>query len=98
MKTSKISLLLDSARGVFIPRDFVTCFDLSKFQGIKQSYIEACKNPDCSGYWEAWEGILDNASYVEDGRIFTLHQDGDLWLLCVSELSAAELANFGFDE
>lgn len=94
MKTQKITLLLDSARGCYIPRDFVQCFDLSKFKGISLENIADCQNPENEGYWSAWESILDCATYSENGRTFTLHQDGDLWMVCVAELSEKELTDF----
>ncbi len=94
MKTDKITLLLDSSRGQYIPRDFVQRFDLEKFQGINPHDIENCQNPENECYWESWETILNNASYTENGRVFTLHQDGDLWLLCIDEMSEEEKVNF----
>ena len=98
MKTPKISLLLDSSRGQYIPRDFVLGFDLTKFEGLKQSDIYDCQDPENEWYWDAWECILNNARYIEDGRVFTLHQDGDLWLICFGELTEEEKSNFGFED
>lgn len=95
-KTEKITLLLDGARGQFIPRDFVTKFDLSKFAGIPSAVAEECKNPENEEYWDAWNFILYNTSYIEDGRVFNLHQDGDLWLVCWDELTDEEKRNFEY--
>lgn len=95
-KTEKITLLLNSTRGQFIPRDFVTGFDLSKFAGIPSAVAEECKNPEHEEYWDAWNAILYNASYIEDGRVFKLHQDGDLWLVCWDELTDEEKRNFEY--
>ena len=93
-----INLLLDSARGQYIPRDFIQGFDLNKFSGISDWTIEQCQNPDNEAYWEAWESILNNAEYKHsDGRIFTLHQDGDLWLICYDNMTEEEKQNFGFE-
>jgi hypothetical protein len=72
-------LLLTDARGTYIPRDFVTGFDLSKFDGIKAGDAMICQNPDHEWYWEAWEAILDGASFMHAGQKFVLYQDGDLW-------------------
>lgn len=94
-----INLLLDSARGQYIPRDFIQGFDLTKFSGISDWTIEQCQNPDSEFYWEAWENILNNAEYKhDDGRVFTLWQDGDLWLICYDNMTDEEKSNFGFDE
>ena len=93
-----INLLLDSARGQYIPRDFIDGFDLTKFSGIPDWTVKKCQDPDNDSYWEAWETILNNAEYKHsDGRIFTLYQDGDLWLICYDNMSDEEKQNFGFD-
>lgn len=94
-----VNLLLSDARGVFIPRDFVEGFDLTKWEGIKHDDAEICKNPDHDWYWEAWETILSNAQYVHtDGRVFHLYQDGDLWALCYDSMSEEEKRNFGIED
>ena len=93
----KINLLLDSARGQFIPRDFVNEFDLSKFLGVSQWAVDQCKDPENEHYWEAWDEILSNAKYrTDDGREFFLHQNDDLWLICFDEMTDEEKRNFGF--
>ena len=93
-----IELLLDSNRGIYIPRDFVEGFDLEEWHvNVDNAYI--CKNPDHEFYWDSWAGILNNAYYIaEDGRKFTLYQDGDLWALCLDQMTQEEKANFGFDD
>jgi hypothetical protein len=94
-------LLLDSARGVYIPRDFVASFTLSKWQGIPEWAIKACSDPDGEDYWEGWTEILYGAVYTApDGRVFSLHQtgDGDLWGICYERLTPEEREAFGFEE
>jgi len=94
-----IQLLLSDARGIFIPRDFTQTCKIDKFTGISEDDIKECSDPDNEGYWDAWTKILDNAKYThDDGRVFTLHQDGDLWLICVDKLTPEERKNFGFDD
>ena len=93
-----VQLLLSDARGVYIPRDFVEGFDLSKWQGIPEWAARACADPESEGYWEGWNEILSSAVYVaDDGRKFTLHQDGDLWALCIDHMTKEERDNFGFE-
>ena len=94
-----IQLLLSDRHGFHIPKAFTQNFKLDKFTGISEDDIKECSNPDNEGYWDAWTKILDNAKYThDDGRVFTLHQDGDLWLLCVDKLTPEERKNFGFDD
>lgn len=94
-----VELLLADARGIYIPRDFVQGFDLSKWQGISEWAAQECTDPINYNYWEAWNEILCNATHTApDGRVFTLHQDGDLWALCIDNMTEEERENFGFEE
>ena len=101
-------LILSAARGVYIPRDFLT----NDYEEVDTEYCAAwglteenmerwiyAANPDSENYWQSWEWVLDNAKYVcEDGSVFTLYQDGDLWALCYKRMTDEEKQNFGFDE
>ena len=94
-----INLLLSDARGIYIPRDFVQGFDLTKWQGISESDAETCADPDNEWYWDSWECILNNAKYIhDDGRVFTLWQEGDLWAICYDSMTDEEKKNFGFED
>jgi hypothetical protein len=78
--TNYIECLLDSARGVYIPRDFAEMIDVSQWRGIDASDLEILKQgPEHEHYWDAWCDVLDNAEARETGQ--TLHQDGDLFLV-----------------
>lgn len=78
-------LWLSDNRGVYIPRDFATSFkDRAKnVKGVSDAdwaILEA--GPEHEEYWDAWSSVLDNATVTDDhGREYTLHQDGDLWLV-----------------
>ena len=97
--TPNVQLLLSDSRGVYIPQNFVEGFDLSKFKGIPDWARDCCLNgPETEGYWDAWIEILDSAVHTAaDGRVFTLWQDGDLWLICIEQMSDEEREAFGFD-
>ncbi len=97
--TPNVQLLLADSRGVYIPQNFVEGFDLSKFRGIPDWARDCCLNgPETEGYWDAWVEILDSAVHTApDGRVFTLHQDGDLWLICIEQMSTEEREAFGFE-
>lgn len=92
-----VALLLDSARGTYIPRDFVQTFDLTKWKGIFTSDVGFCSNPDDEWYWESWERVLNNAEFHENGNVWRLYQDGNLWAICYELMSDEEKRNFGFD-
>jgi hypothetical protein len=87
-------LLLSDNRGTYIPRDFVTEFDLSQFEGIKPGDAMICANPEHDYYWDAWQAILDDATLTQDGYTYHLHQDGDLWAICPELMSNEEYADF----
>lgn len=78
-------LWLNDARGVFIPRDFANSFiDRAKHvAGVSDedwAILEA--GPDHEHYWDTWADVCDSAVVTdENGVKFTLHQDGDLWLI-----------------
>lgn len=107
-KLAAVMLLLDSNRGTYIPRDFLTdnlnapnwehCEKWGLTQANQTQWLAAC-NPNHDWYWEAWDWVLNNAEFTtEDGDKFRLHQDGDLWALCFDRMSPEEKSNFGFDE
>lgn len=102
-----IVLILDSNRGTKIPEHFVT----NDQGGINHEHCvkwnihpddalilalgdDTEKNP---GYWESWDTVLNSAFFVHNGDKYTLHQDGDLWGLCIEKMSDMEKQNFGFD-
>lgn len=80
-------LYADSNRGVYIPQYFAESANRDFFTGISDSdWTDLAKGPDFEWYWETWDRVLDNAITVT-GEV--LHQDGDLWLGSVEELSEA---------
>jgi len=111
MQTKKIeavTLIRDSARGRFIPRDFLCgadgqidlahCATWGLTAENRQRWEDAA-NPDCEWYWEAWAWVLDNAAYTDEGgNRYTLHHDGDLFGLCFDRMTDEEKANFGFED
>ena len=78
-------LWLSDARGQYIPRDFATSFsDRAKHvTGVSATgwaILEA--GPDHGDYYEAWCDVLQYARITnDDGVVFTVHQDGDVWLI-----------------
>lgn len=94
---SGIELLLNDSRGRFIPRDFAE-FDFTNWSGIEPEDIEILLvGPDESDwYWETWDHVLSYASYTDPkGRnTWTLHQDGDLFMICEELMTDEEYYNF----
>lgn len=106
---SPVVHILSDARGIYIPRDFLTddyndvawdhCARWGLTKDNAEHWIDAV-NPDSEWYWDAWDWILNNAKYVYEktGDVFTLYQDGDLWGICFDRMSDEEKRNFGFEE
>ena len=75
-------LLLSDSHGVHIPKLY--CESISKLEakelGLDWWAVETCQHgPDEEFYWEAWQSILDSASWEENGSEWRLLQNGDLW-------------------
>jgi len=74
----KLHLLLSDSRGVYIPRDFATNFDLAQW-GISFEDVRYLDDPYHEFYWEVWDTILSTAETLHDGHKWRLYQDGNLW-------------------
>jgi hypothetical protein len=78
MDKNNPNLLLDSNRGVYIPQVFATDFDIKLPAKIK---ADLKAGPRSENYWESWNWVLDNVTFVEEGTKYSLYQDGDLWAI-----------------
>lgn len=86
-KKPETMLWLSDSRGVYIPRDFANSFaDRAKsVTGVSdEDWSTLESGPDTEWYWEAWDSVLNNAVVTDEhGNKFTVHQDGDCWLVPV---------------
>jgi len=87
-------LYMSDNRGVYIPRDFARSIRRELVSGIDMSDLDILADADpyeCEPYWDIWSTILDNAQVTDDdGRIWSLSQDGDLWLIDYAGLAEFE--------
>jgi hypothetical protein len=77
-------LYLDSARGIYIPRDFAQSFASTKYvSGVSNTDLEILEEgPNGALYWDVWTDVLNNAIITgDDGIPYFLSQDNDLWLI-----------------
>ena len=77
-------LYLDSARGIYIPRDFAQSFASTKYvSGVSNTDLEILEEgPNGALYWDVWTDVLNNAIIRgDDGIPYFLSQDNDLWLI-----------------
>lgn len=95
-----VTLLLNDARGIYIPRDFVTGFDQAAWGLTEENkeWWQDADDPNNEHYWEAWDWVLNNAKYTDkEGNVYHLSQDGDLWSLCYERMTDEEKSNFGME-
>ena len=78
---STIELLLDEARGIYIPQAFYEGFDFGAWN-LKLDDYSGLRDPYLDGYWEVWEDLMNNAKYYDDnGHVWHLYQDGSLFMV-----------------
>lgn len=94
-------LLLSSARGIYVPRDFAQDFNFAQdgWQGVSPEDLATLADPENDWYWETWEAVLNNAYHInkDTGRTYRLYQDGDLWAVCHDHMTAEEKLNFDME-
>ena len=88
-----IVLISNDSEGIYLPKNFVERFE--GWEGIESEWIEDCLNVDNEYYWDSWNNILDNAYFItEDGHVWRLNQDGDLFAICYELISDSDYYNF----
>lgn len=91
-KLAAVEILLDSSRGVYIPRDAVPIL-LANGVEITEEQQQTLSDPDNEFYWEAWNEIADNKTIKGDGGEWHLHLDGDLFLVNHQAMTPTEHLN-----
>lgn len=81
-------LFADALRGIYIPQHFAQALaddaevlfpsECDDWDVIKPILLAG---PDHADYLESWTRTLDYAKVHHDGRVYSLWQDGDLWLV-----------------
>jgi len=94
-----IILFCDSASGRYIPQRFAAEIMPQYLHGVTQDQLDELADPDSEWYWDTWHTVLDNARVIGvNGENYTLHQDGDLWLVDFDRMTEEEKNNFGFND
>lgn len=80
-------LLLGDSHGVYIPKlwaDEIGDEEEAESYSVSWEDVLSCQaGPDSEGYWDAWDSILRDAQWNENGEEWALHQNGDLWAVKV---------------
>lgn len=83
--SNEIHLILSSDRGVYIPQNFAEEYEsyTGTWEGINLvDIVVLLKGPEHEWYWEAWNNVEMNAKFTHnDGTVYHLHLDGDVWLI-----------------
>ncbi len=99
---SGLKLLVSDHHGVYIPQVFVESYDEKQWNLTEKDIKSVSAGPDAefnTYYWEHWDSLLDKAYYTdENGNIWNLYQDGDLWAYCPDLMNDEEYKNFFGEE
>jgi len=95
MKLSNIALLLADNRGTYIPQHFAEDFDMAEWHVSDDDAAILRAGHDGDLYWETWDHVLDTAYFLaDDGRIYSLYQDGALFAIAYDALTDDEYREF----
>ena len=76
-------LLIDSNRGIYIPREFARIW--GNFSNmLEQQKKVLLSGPDNNDYWDVWSEIVDNVVFEFDGEKCVLWECGDLFAVPVN--------------
>ena len=90
-----IELLFTDSHGVYIPFAFINGYDLSLWSNIDDEDVRDIREGvEAEHYWDAWQNLLDNAELVNNGNVWKLYQDGDLWAVCDELMTDQEYEDF----
>lgn len=90
-----LKLLCSDRHGIYIPKMMAwRLYDAG--WTINPDDVTVCDSgTDDFYFWETWAHILGNAAFTdENGNIWQLYQDGDLWAYCDELMSDEEKYNF----
>lgn len=79
--------LIDGARGIYLPRDFVDGFDLALWNVSEENAAILRAGPEGEAYWETWDDMVGyGGAWCVDSRgvRWELECDGDLFARAVS--------------
>ena len=77
-----IRCIHDGACGIHLPQHFITDSDQGELLASGASAEDIAivlEGADHEHYWEAWDSLLADIGWKENGSNWTLHQDGDLF-------------------
>ena len=95
-----VACLFDGASGIYIPQRFAEEFgDAEGWSGFTAEDVATlAKGPNDESvqdaYWETWCEVIDCARYTDSaGNVYSLYQDGDVFIYCIDRMSVEEQIN-----
>ena len=96
-----VEFLIDGRHGVLVPVAFARQVNralLSGVPGETLDYLGKEESVEDDGFWDAWDSVLNNARITHNGKIYHLHQDGDLFAIDWDNLTDEEMVSFGLGD
>ena len=96
-----VECIIDSRHGVFVPMLFAQTVNRALLSGVATEdldYLAKEESTEDDGFWDTWDSVLNNARISLEGKIYHLHQDGDLFTIDWDNLTSEEKHNFGLDD
>ena len=95
-----IKCVVDGRHGVFVPQWFAQTVNRELLSGVTAEtldYLAKEESLEDDGFWDAWDSVLNNARITHNGKIYHLHQDGDLFAIDWDNLTDDESEAFGLE-
>ena len=95
-----VKCIVDGANGVFVPMVFAQTVNRALLSGVTAEtldYLAKKESLEDEGFWDAWDSVLNNARITHNGKIYHLHQDGDLFAIDWDNLTDDESEAFGLE-
>lgn len=82
---SKMFVLVDGNRGIYIPRVFAQRYGQYCTRGLNENDLKILlSGPDHMEYFEVWEEVVNEVEFLFDGQLCTLYENGDLFAVPVN--------------
>jgi hypothetical protein len=93
---SGIEIVYSDHHGIYIPKLFS---EQCGGWGVSHEDVVDLADPENEFYWDTWSNVLDYATLKdENGNLWRLWQDGDLFAYCEELMSDEEYKNFFGEE
>ena len=96
-----VKCIVDGTNGVFVPMVFAQTVNRALLSGVDAEtldYLAKEESVEDVDFWDAWDSVLNNARITHNGKIYHLHQDGDLFAIDWDNLTEEESEALGLED